>query len=301
MQNLEGNLFVGIEHNGNILKGYSLLRSNGVAEKVFTDKSPNKPYTWMANIMTIAIGDIEGNSIAAAARQDYVKSGGSVTHNPLVLKMPLPDLNMMLVEVHRRVWKNLLRNQDNICKYCGNKMVEDVDLDRIHILPEDEWKLEKDWQKVVVDLPCGWEFEPPKIVGSQQATSPYEDYRGIVFNRFTFRIPTVQDAIRNEKHCQDSITFWRLLAFDCLESIAAFDNVGKEDESFVCELPITTKAIFGKKIFDEILYRDDLEAIRVGLRETAPTLPFYYLEECANPSCKQDTPITIEASSFFSE
>lgn len=299
MEQLNKTLPIGVLKDDIVIKEYSLLRSNGIAEKVFTEKNQSKPYTWMGYVLTIAIDKIGTIPVGGAARQEYSRTSGSITIPQIVLDIPLNDVNTLLIEIHRTVWKNLMRNQETICKYCGNKSIIDIDLDRIKMLPEDLIKLEGEGYShtIPIDLIDGWLFEPPLTVGSSQ-TSPYLDYKDILFNRFIFRMPTLGDAIRHEKLSTDTITFWRRIAFDCLQQIVAFD---KNTGSHITELPVDIKRIYSTKIFDEILFASDLEQIRTTLREGPPTLPFYYIEECSNPLCKSDAPVSIEASSFFSD
>lgn len=295
MKNLAKELLIGIEKDGSVIKDYSLLRSNGVAEKVFTEKNASKPYSWMGQVIAVAVEKIGDVPVGANVRQEYVRTGGTITIPQIVLDIPLNDVNNVLIEVHRTVWKNLIRQQENICKYCGHTSVMDIDLDRIQFLPEEASKLEKSWHEMTVKLQDGWQFEPPKVVGSN-APSNYENFRDIVFNQFTFRIPTLGDAIKHEKLANDTITFWRRIAFDCLQQIMAGEGSGNAGT----ELPIDVKKIFSTKIFDEILFAEDLNTIRTELREGPPMFPFYYLEECSNPNCKKETPISAELGDFFS-
>lgn len=290
---LHGELFIGIETQGGVVKDYSLLRSNGVAEKVYTDKNGSKPYTWMASVIAVSLDRLGGISIGGAVRKEYVASGSlDIPH--IVKQLTLADANTLLIEIHRRLWKNLIRNQDTLCKWCGNTMVMDIDLDRIALLPEDVHKLNTDWLTIPIALTNGWVFEAPTIVGSSQ--KKYEEYDKIEFNQFIFRCPTVEDGIRNEKYEADPIEFWRRIAFDCLISVNSVDAYG----SIGTELPREAINIFGRKIFDEILDSSALIKIRETLREDPPSLPFYYLEECANANCRRETPVTMEANGFFS-
>jgi len=296
---LHKEMYIGVVGAGDVLlKNYSLLRTNGVAEKVYTDKSPQKPYTWLANVIAIAIDKIGDVSVGAKAREVYLKTG-SIEIPKIVLDLSIADATTMLVEIHRTVWKSEIRNQDVVCKYCGHNMRIDIDLDRIKFLDEDLPKLEKEWQEIEVYLPEGYVFEGLKVAGKEEVS--YADYKGLNFNRFTFRVPTLGDAIRNEKYYNDNIVFWRRIAFDCLTNMAACEmDASGNAVKWLADMPETVKGILGMKLFDEYLLFEDLDKIRQSLREDPPTMPFFYEEECSNPGCRLQTPVTVEASGFFS-
>jgi hypothetical protein len=313
---LDKQMILGVSTPQGIVKDYTLLRSNGVAEQVFTDKSQTKPYTWMGKVISIAVNNIGNVEIAGKCRADFLKSE-TFTIPPIVNAIPLADASSMVTEIHRTVWKHIIRQARVICDHCGQSMDIDIDLRRIVLLEEDVKLLhsQDSWEHIVIDVPYGWKFESPRVVGSQ--ADPYESYKGVEFNRFVIRMPTLGDAIKNEQLFLDSITFWRKMAFDCLVSIQAitpltddqydeFDNKGTRVKEFaagrtvIAEMPSELKNVLGMKIFNECLDVKDLAEIRVGLRDEIPTLPFWYEEDCANPTCRKTTAVTVEANDFFS-
>lgn len=292
---LDGCLHIGVMTNdGMVVKDYRLLRTNGIAEKVFIDKNSTKPFSWLANVLSVALDSIGDTRIGGKVRAEYTSSGGSIEVPNIVKRIPLNDTNTLLVEIHRKVWKNLLREQDCVCKWCGQPMVLDIDLNRIEMREKDLPKLEKDWHKIIINLPVGWEFTGVRVAGTN--TIRYEEYVGETFNQFEFECPLLQHAIANEKYCTDDVEFWRRIAFDCLRGIRSVDADGK----LIAEFPMEALGVIGRKLFDEYLYGEDLMEIRRVLREEPPSLPFYYEEECANASCRKMTPVTTEANSFFS-
>lgn len=297
MYNLDHEMFIGLPAGvGNGTKDYSFLRTNGVAEKVYSNKNNAKPYTWMSQTLAIAIDHIAGVPVGGACRQQYIRQGGSFDVPSIILSISIADAASMLVELHRQVWKNLIPRQDTMCKYCGTKMTIDIDLDRISLDAEDIKKVDSNWHNIEIVLPIGWTFKGLQVIGQQQEDL-YADYKGTVFNNFSFRTPTLGDAIRNEKHYSDTIPFWRRIAYDCLLDVRAVDA---SSHSVLAELPRSVLDIVQLKLFDEYLEFSDLDIIRSTLREGPPSLPLHYLEECVNPLCKMETPVTIEANSFFS-
>lgn len=294
MDSLFFELPTGLRLNGEVYKDVELLKTNGVAEKIFVKKISDKPFTWQGNVVSAAvkrIGDIE---IGAEVRKKYLEDG-SVTIPLAVKKLPLAEINSLLVEIHRRVWVNFIPKQEIICKNCGRKLVVDIDLDRIDYTPEAKEMInspERDTEHVVINLKDG--FIPPALKG----ITDKEQYLGLTeveFNRMTFRVPLLEDAIRQEKYFSDSIMFWRRIAMDCLESIECVNEQGNVVET----LPKEFHTWYGLKILNEYLSGKDLKAIRNGLMECLPTLPFAYSDTC--PYCELETPMVMEASNFFSE
>jgi len=289
--NLTCPLYVGFEYEGKKVQEIELLRSNGVAEKVFTEKLPDKSYSWMANVLTIAVKEIAGKPIGMPAREEHLKTRG-FTVPKAILAITLADVNSLMIEIHRRVWQNLIPKQECICKYCGTKMLIDIDLEKFKLSDEDEQKLGQDFSELVCDLDFGWEFQ---ALG-QKDNQKYKEYEGVVFNRFIFRPPTLGDAIRHEKYSDDTIMFWRRVALDCLIRIEAVNG-----DAVTQELPVEIARFIGLNLFEKYIDSADLRKVRTILREELPQIPYYYEDECINTRCKRMTPVTMEAPNFFSE
>jgi len=268
----------------------SLLEVNGVAEEVFLKRLPDRPYTWMGQVLSVGIDRIGNTVIGSPAREDYLKNA-NIAFAPEILSLPIAEVNTLLVEIHRRVWKHEIRNQECTCKYCGNTLFVDIDLNRLEYSAESLEKLgeKEDPFTVVVDLPRGWKFSAPKL-GNGQGESPFVQYDGLVFDRFTFRVPTLAVAIKNEKQ-RDQVKFWRAVAYDCLVEVVC------TDQDIV--LPKEAYMMLGLKLYNQILTGPDLGAIREALRECLPVLPLAYEETC--PHCSHNTPVIMEQTSFFGE
>lgn len=294
MDGLYFELPVGLRINGEVHKEVELLKTNGVAEKIFVKKISEKPFTWQGNVVSAAVKRIGTIEIGSEVRKKYLEDG-SVTIPFAVLKLPLAEINTLLVEIHRRVWMSFIPKQEVICKYCGRKLVADIDLDKIDYLPETKEKMTEilDYDHVVVDLKDG--FVPPAI----PKITDKEEYIGLTdteFNRFVFRVPLLEDAIRHEKYFSDSIGFWRRIAMDCLLSVERVDEKG----NIIDTLPVEFHTWYGLKMFNEYLTGADLRSIRNGIIEYLPTLPFAYYEPCGCDE-QREIPMVMEASNFFSE
>ena len=293
MDGLFFELPVGLRMNGEVHKEVELLKTNGVAEKIFTKKLSDKPFTWQGNIISAAVKRIGNIEIGSEVRKGY-SMDGTVTIPLAVKKLPLAEVNTLLVEIHRRVWVSFIPKQEIICKYCGKKLIADINLDKIDYLPETQDRLAEitDYEYIVVDLKDG--FVPPVI----KKLTDKDQYAGITateYNRFVFRVPLLEDAIRQERYFSDSIGFWRRIAMDCLVSIQRVEN-----GEVIDTLPTEFHTWYGIKIFNEHLMGSDLRKIRNELIEYLPTLPFAYYEPCGCDE-QREIPMTMEASNFFSE
>lgn len=295
MDGLFFDLPVGLRINGEVHKEVELLKTNGVAEKIFVKRLSEKPFTWQGNIVSAAVKKIGNIEIGADVRKKYLEDG-SVTIPFAVLKLPLAEVNTLLVEIHRRVWVSFVPKQEIICKYCGKKLIADIDLDKIDYLPEAKEKIDNtlyDYEHIVVDLKDG--FIPPAL----SKITEKEEYAGLTeteFNRFVFRVPLLEDAIRHERYFSDSVGFWRRIAMDCLLSVERVDG----DGNVLDTLPREFHTWYGLKIFNEYLSGKDLRAIRNALIDYLPTLPFAYYEPCGCDE-QREIPMVMEASNFFSE
>lgn len=293
MDGLFFELPTGLRINGEVHKEVELLKTNGVAEKIFLKRIPDKPFTWQGNIAAAAIRRIGNIEVGAEVRRKYLQDN-AVTIPSAILNLPLAEINTILVEVHRRVWVSFFPKQEIICKYCGKKLLADIDLDKIDYTPEAKELMETlvDYEHIIVDLKDGFTPMPiPKITDKPENAGITDT----CFNRFVFRVPLLKDAIRFERNFSDSIGFWRRIALECLESIQLIEN-----DEVIGVLPSEFHTYYGIKIFDNILSGKDLRTIRNSLMEYLPTLPYAYYEPCGCDR-QEEIPMVMEASNFFSE
>ena len=294
MESLNFELPVGLDIRGEVHKTVELLETNGIAERVFVKKLPEKPYTWQGNVVAIATKSIGGINIGVECREGYLKNE-TVVIPESVLALTLADVNTLLVEIHRRCWESILPKQEVLCKYCHKRLETEINLDRIDFLPDTKEKLNNplfNYREIIVDLNKG--FTPKEIPG----LTDREEYVGLterVFNRIILRPPTLKDGIKHEAYVSDSIGFWRRIAADCLLS---FECV--VDGKVVETLPELLLKSYGLKIFNEYLMGKDLKLIRTELIEYLPTLPFAYYDTCGC-ELQKEIPVAMEATNFFSE
>ena len=74
MDSLIFDLPIGLQTaSGDAIKTVELLRTNGVAEKVFVTKLSERPYTWQGNVLSVGIKSIGDIEIGAEVRAKYLK------------------------------------------------------------------------------------------------------------------------------------------------------------------------------------------------------------------------------------
>lgn len=301
--NLNYNVGVKFIYNNELIDRAELLKTNGIAEEVYLKKFPEKPYTWIANVISIGIGSLNNIPVGTIARTQYEKSG-QVFIPDIVKHLPLAEANSMLPEIHRRVWKNTLPHQEILCKYCGQKAVVEIELDELKFDAEDLQKLEENsgaYEYLYVDLTESLSLTD--WVRSMKREKEMSELIDVGFNRLVFRIPTLADAIKHERFATtDSIKFWRKIAFECLTNIQAV-SIDPENPTAPAridmEVPTDSFVWLGEALMNKYLDSEDLAQIRYALREEIPTLPFAYEDLC--PHCNRNTPYIMEASAFFSE
>lgn len=293
MESLNFELPVGLMLGADVHKAVELLKTNGVAEKVFTKRISDKPFTWQGNIIAIAVGSIGDIQIGTEVRKKYLEDG-TVTIPNEVLSLTLADTNTLLVEIHRRTWVSKIPNQEIICKYCGKKLIAEIDLDKIDYLPETKKQMElsPNYREISINLKDGF---IPSSLGKITEQDKYAGITSTEYNRVVFRPPLLSDAIHNEKYFSDSIGFWRRIALDCMVAIQRIEN-----DEVIDTLPAEFHTWYGLRLFNEFLSGYDLRNIRKTLLEFLPTLPFAYYQPCGCDEAR-DIPMVMDASNFFSE
>ena len=289
----------GLHYQGAVHTEVEFLKTNGIAEKVFVKKLADKPYTWQARVAAIAIKRIGTIPIGAAVREEFINTGDFKIPEP-INQLPLAELNTLLVEIHRNLWQAIIPKQEFICKFCSKRLENTIDLTKIDYSPEDLEFIKKNppesFTEILVYLKDGFEIDDIKEL-SREDLIPY---KGMNFNKLTFRVPVVKDAINHERFAEDTVDFWRKISLDCLLKIESVEDGDTPTERLNAELPIIAKSYMGIRFFDLHLSSEDLKGIREELTEYIPTLPFYYLDECP---CDRRLmiPHIMEASGFFSE
>lgn len=285
-------LNIGVKIAGELQKSVTLLKSNSIAEEVFTRKLAQQPFTWIGNIISVAVGSIGSTNIADSVRDEYFKTG-KITIPKVVKDISFADSNSLLLEIHRRVWESDFKDMQTMCRYCSKDIVVDVNLDNIKLTESQELILEAnpEFNGIAVDLD---EFTLDHLIKDLK-NEDVSSLVGTKFNRLVFRIPTLGDALKNQEYFDRNIELWRRMGADCLVGIQRVDENGE----VVHEIPENYLRMLAIKIYKD-LDISSLKKIRHALREELPVLPFAYMDDCAC-DLKKQIPYTLESSGFFSE
>lgn len=287
-------LSIGSNVGNEVLKSVEFLKSNGVAEKVYTQKFPEKPFTWMAYVISVSVKSLGGVPVGVAARNEYDESE-SISIPRSILKLPICEANTLMIEIHRRIWDSVMKDQENLCKYCSKSFKCSIDLDKLDYSEEDKIKQQNDYHTsgLIANLSDGYTYVPFK---TNTGMILHEEFANLTFNRFIYRVPTLEDAIRHEKDASNTVLFWRKIAADCLRNVQMVTDDGEVRD----ELPAEVMRYLGLKLYNSILSGSDLKEIRKVLREEMPTIQFFHKKDCPC-EMKREIPVTMEATNFFSE
>jgi len=300
MKDLNVTLNVGYNVLGEYTKDVQLLRSNAITEEIATRKLSEKPYTWIAYVLSVFCAKIGKAEIAEGVRKTYLDTGDVVIPD-VIKKIPLADANTLLLEIHRRSWQNLIPKQKIICRTCSKSLIADVDLDKIRLSAEQQKVADSitEVHGLTVDLTAPLIFDDyiKSITKLNPEDRTLDVYKGVSYNTLQFNVVTLGDCIRNEAHVGRNVEFWRYVALSCLAGVQETDST--KDDSFISEFPMHYIKGMGLKFF-HLFDGVDLKKIRTCLIEELPTMPFGYEDECPC-DLKKTIPYVMEATNFFSE
>ena len=280
-------LSVGIKDvKGDIHKTLPIYRGGSEIEKIYTgDKSTASLYTWFADVICASISYIGDEPIAEPFLTSMAK--GKRVHSELILKLPLSEVGNLLVQIQRECWQDIIKDQQTLCKWCGDQItIPEVDLNKI----------------TIPVLETGYpEFITVDISNTKMETSGIEaikELSGQVFNRMSFSLPTLGDAIRHESVGADDILFWRKIANDCLRQIE-YAPVSPEDPLSAQIFNKQYISLRGTLIMSRDLNTKDLKKVRDRLQNALPSANMYYDDTCPCPK-KRTMPYFVVPGDFFS-
>jgi len=299
MKELSFKLPIGLFVENNYTRDITLLKSNSIAEEVFTSKTPEKPHTWIANVISVATESIGGVPIGASVREHYLKTK-NINIPKTVKDIALADANSLLLEIHRRVWQSIIPNQEIVCKFCAKKLPATIDLDRVEMTEKSKSILagEPKFTALEVRLSDDDAIDFTSWIESLKDSNKDAELsyiKGVKFNSIIFRVPTIGDAMKHERIANKSIDFWRKISLDCITEIRRVSSDGSVTDAFPMD-----KFIWVSLDFFTLCSIEALREIRRCMREELPTYPFNYKDECPC-DMRREIPYTMEASSFFSE
>jgi hypothetical protein len=276
---------IGFVYEGQPYRHFEVNKVDGFLERIIHNDTlrTEKPQTWMAMVLSgllSRIGDI-------AVSYEFVESGGKKIPN-IVKHIPLPDAGLILVAGHIDTYGSVLKAQQLRCGNCRHKNIVDIDLNdaRVPQVNEEDPIVEE----LTVHLKDGWRRTVDKTKAGQRELG-WEDK---VFDIFVFGIPTVGDALRNEKIYLTSrlLDFQVKLVNDRLKKvIASKDNFEMPNDMFEAY-----KA--GNMFFADRggLFANDRVVIRDAIN-SLPQIDLRFSVTCEN--CSQDFEAGVGFTSFF--
>lgn len=270
---------IGFKHNGKDITELPIANTGGDAEKIFTKKpSASKLHTWFAQVIAVAVSEINGVTIAS----EFIKQEDKNKIPAEILLIPFIDAGTLMMQIQRECWEDMMKNQRLTCVNCGEKLDAEIDLKKIAI-PINETG------KAILD----YTVKLTKTYTINTGIDIMAQYEGFKFNRVKFRVATLGDGINHQEVLKDEVTFWRELAFDTIIGLSYIDEAG--EETVVPDGYIEKR---GKVFFTRDMDSKSLKEIRKGMQETMPSAKYFYEEDC--PICSKTTPFFASVSNFFS-
>lgn len=266
---------VGIKQKDEILKLFSLNDLTVEQLKVIQDRNYKRehPMVWLGKTLSTVLYEIQGHPISA----EYRTSGNKIPQ--LVHGLTLIDASYVLMAGHIHNLGTDLPPFKSICPACGNQVLFSVDLEKNLDMPE-------------VDLNPDAEFEVELIRGYEHKSKNVEDLgiKGKVWKRYTFRLPQLKDAIRNERHWSGTSesTFTERVMADCLTHVTTED--GEEMETKI-------KEMIHHNLILKLTARD-MKEIGREYGNLAPSFRFMSNVQCS--SCGRTVDIPIDPNFLYS-
>ena len=265
---------IGIKDEGEVLNVFSINDLTVEQLKVIQNKNfkSDHPMVWLGNTLSRVIKDIGNKPVSAEfrAKKDKIPQP--------VRELTLIDVSYALLCGHVHNLGTDLPPFKSICPACQNHVSFEVDLEEDLDLPEID--LEPD-QRFEVELPSGYEHTAKNA----------EDIgmKGKIWNRYTFRIPKLQDAIRNERHWSgaSSNTFAEHIMADCLISARTEDGE---------EMPDDVRQMIHQNLLLKLPVRD-MKAIGRSYGDLAPSFRFLTNVQCNK--CGRGVEVPLDPNFLF--
>ena len=277
---------IGFRYQGKSCRRFEVNRINGFAERIIhnEDMQRERPQTWMASVLSCLVSEIEGMVVAA----DFVESNGKKIPD-LVKHIALPDAGMILAVGHTTTFGNVLADQKSRCPFCRKENRVDIDLEAAECptVNLDDEPLET----LKVKLRTGWKRILDPLKAGQQVLG-WEDK---VFDEFEFGVPTVGNALRNEKYYGESqlLDFQVRLVNEQLRAVRATKD-GFEMPTDMFEAYKAGNVFFSDR---DGLYADDRLVIRTAINNL-PQADFSSMPvACAH--CSKEYKTGVGYGSFF--
>lgn len=279
-------LLIGIQRDGGERdKRIQLLKSSGATEKCYENNSlaERNPIEWMARVVATMIESIGDEEVFEAFRRSKFRKLPRV-----MMQVPLKDLDLLWFLTHLHTYGPAYDAGNIKCPHCKR---ENTDV----ATSLEQLKLTKakvsDIERFSVLLPTGYFRE-----GNPKEAN-FLDYMNKPWNHYSFRPPTLGDAMRHKDHYtpNNTLGFNMRMFNDCLVAVESWDTDG--DEAFkVAEMAADDLEMLSSDmtLFEGLDGRDRAR-IR-GLFKKLPGVELNTEEECEH--CGDMMPVATDPLDF---
>lgn len=275
---------IGFTYEGRSYRMFDVNRIDGFMERIIHNETLRKerPQTWMAMVVSGLLNTLEGDSVS----YDFVESNGKKIPE-LVKRIPLADAGLILIAGQVHTFGPVLKAQKARCSNCGSINKLDINLEDLTVPDTSDSPV---MESVTVNLETGWK----RVVDPDKAGQKELGWEDKVFNVFEFGIPTIGDALRNEKHYVASrvLDFQLRIVNDRLKSLkTSKDGFVMPQDMF--EAYKSANAFFADKYG---LYSNDRTLIRDAMNKL-PQVSMTVTTMCDD--CMADFEAGVSYGSFF--
>jgi hypothetical protein len=275
---------IGFTYHETRCRKFEVNKIDGFMERIIHNEQlkAEKPQKWMASLLSCLLHDIEGKSVSS----DFFESDGKKIPD-IVRHIPLVDAGLILVMGQIETYGPMLIGQHTQCG-CRHVNIVDVDLSNMTMPGFDFTATPMD--EIVAHLQTGWR----RVVDPSKAGQKELGWEHEVFDEFVFGIPTVGDALNNEKYFLAS----RVLDFQVRIVNDRLKHVRSSKTGFVMPNDMFEAYKAGFMFFADRggLFAND----RMIVRDTLNRLPQVNLAmqvTCEN--CQHDYNAGVNYQSFF--
>lgn len=256
------------------LKVFSL--NDLTVEDLKTIQNPNQksdhPMVWLGQTLSRVIHEIEGINVSGEYRTQ-----GKIPN--IIRAMTLVDVSYALMAGHVYNLGSDLPEFKAVCPACRNHVPFSTDLERDLEVPEIEVEPDATFE---VELINGFEYKSKKAaeIGME----------GKVWKHYTFRMPTLGDALKNERHWsgRSESTFTERIMADCLTSVQTDDGE---------EMPDNVRNMIHYNLLYKLSARD-MKKIGKEYGNVAPSFRFLTNVECGK--CGRGVEVPLEPNFLYS-
>ena len=275
---------IGFTYQGEDITSFDVNLVGGFMERIIHNEAMRheKPQTWTASVLSGLLNTLGSQNVS----YEFEESSGKKIPE-IVKHIPMQDAATILVVGHAETFGSVLKRQPVQCsnRRCNALNYIDIDLESLKI-PDNKGVI----GSLTVTLNRGWQRRIDKNLAGQKELG-WEDK---VFKVMTFKIPTIGDALRNEKMYSPTriLDFQVKLVNDNLTSFKTLED-GFQIPQDMFESMIAGNMFFADRggliADDRILVRDAINGL--------PQIDMLVETQCGD--CQTTIKTALDYASFF--